>query len=268
MKILVTLLSGTAFLLGTLIYSQSNTSGFVLAEKAKKVVASKVYVTKDIPVTDFKKIRLSGSADMTFVQKPGAPRVEVYTSDNIVDLLDIHVERGTLYVGFKNNVSVSLKKLEVRVYAESLTDISLSGSGDIEIKKGLRLSDDLTINLAGSGDVEVGNITCRHLRVSLSGSGDVELGKVTSESTEIGVVGSGDVSLKGATYEATYSVTGSGDINAKDYKAHHVSARVIGSGDISCFAEERLEARVSGTGEIGYKGYPMVDASKKGVKRL
>ena len=267
MKTIATFLMSTALLFGSVLYLSSNTAVFA-KEKAKKVVASKVMVTKNIPVTDFQKLNVSGCADVTFVQEAGAPHVEVFTSDNIVDLLDIYVRRGTLYVGFKSNVSVSVKKLEVRVTAETLTDVSLSGSGDVEIKKGLRLSDDLNISLTGSGDVEIGNTTCRHLNISLTGSGDVKMGKVSSENTEIGIVGSGDVSLKGTPCEAVYSVSGSGDINAKTYKAHNVSARIIGSGDITCYAEEHLEARVSGSGEIGYKGFPTLDASKKGVKRL
>lgn len=225
MKTIATFLMSTALLFGSVLYLSSNTAVFA-KEKAKKVVASKVMVTKNIPVTDFQKLNVSGCADVTFVQEAGAPHVEVFTSDNIVDLLDIYVRRGTLYVGFKSNVSVSVKKLEVRVTAETLTDVSLSGSGD------------------------------------------VKMGKVSSENTEIGIVGSGDVSLKGTTCEAVYSVSGSGDINAKNYKAHNVSARIIGSGDITCYAEEHLEARVSGSGEIGYKGFPTLDASKKGVKRL
>lgn len=268
MKGIVKYLTGAALLLACLFGPANGHSAYAKDNKAKKVVASKVMVTEEIPVTDFRKISVSGCADVTFVQQPGTPHVEVFTSDNIVELLDIYVRRGTLYVGFKSSVKVSVKKLEVRITAEALTDITLSGSGDVVIKKGLRLSDDLNISLTGSGDVEMGNTTCRHLNISLTGSGDVKMGKVTSESTEIGIVGSGDVSLKGATYEATYSVSGSGDIDAKNHKANNVSARVIGSGDIACYAEEHLEARVSGSGEIGYKGFPTLDASKKGVKRL
>lgn len=267
MKGFVKYLSGAALLMACLLGSANGQAAFAKG-KNKKIVASKVMVTQEIPVMDFRRIHVSNNADVTFVQQSGTPHVEVFTSDNIVDLLDIYVKRGTLYVGFKSNTNVSLKKLEVRISAESLTDITLSGSGDIEIKKGLRLSDDLNINLTGSGDVKVGNTTCRHLNISLTGTGDVQLGKVSSESTEISIVGAGDVSLKGTTYEAVYSVSGSGDINAKNYKAHNVSARIIGSGDITCYAEEHLEARVSGSGEIGYKGFPTLDASKKGVKRL
>lgn len=61
---------------------------------------------------------------LRLLKKSGRPEVEVYTSDNIVDLLDIKVKDNTLYIGFKKDVNVSYKKLEVRVSAETLNGIS------------------------------------------------------------------------------------------------------------------------------------------------
>ena len=130
----------------------------------KKVVASNNYVTKDIKVDNFKKISVAGSPDVTFTQKSGRPGVEVYTSDNIIDLLDIKVKDNTLYIGFKKNVNVSYKKLDVRVSAEMLNGISVAGSGDIFLKNGLQTDDNLTINVAGSGDIKGSGIKCFRIR--------------------------------------------------------------------------------------------------------
>ena len=65
---------------------------------SKTVKASKNYVTKDIKVNNFTKLSVAGSPDVTYTQKSGKPTVEVYTSDNIVDLLDIRVKDNTLDV--------------------------------------------------------------------------------------------------------------------------------------------------------------------------
>lgn len=75
----------------------------------KKVVASNNYVTKDIKVDNFKKISVAGSPDVTFTQKSGRPGVEVYTSDNIIDLLDIKV-RITPYISVSRRTSMYLIK--------------------------------------------------------------------------------------------------------------------------------------------------------------
>lgn len=145
----------------------------------KKVVASNNYVTKDIKVDNFKKISVAGSPDVTFTQKSGRPGVEVYTSDNIIDLLDIKVKDNTLYIGFKKNVNVSYKKLDVRVSAEMLNGISVAGSGDIFLKNGLQTDDNLTINVAGSGDIKGSGIKCNDMKVSVAGSGDINANNIT-----------------------------------------------------------------------------------------
>lgn len=97
MKKLASLLTCICLILSTTACSQSKnySSG---NWGSKKVIASNKYVTKDIKVDNFKKISVAGSPDVTFTQKSGRPEVEVYTSDNIVDLLDIKVKDNTLYI--------------------------------------------------------------------------------------------------------------------------------------------------------------------------
>ena len=227
----------------------------------KKVVASNTYVTKDI---------------------------KVYTSDNIIDLLDIKVKDNTLYIGFKKNVNVSYKKLDVRVSAETLNGISVAGSGDIFLKNGLQTDDNLTINVAGSGDIKgsgikcndmkvsvagsgdinANNITCNNLKVSVAGSGDMILKNVTATGTEASVAGSGSATITGTTQTASYSVAGSGDLLTEGYEAQRVSASVAGSGSIKCFATEFLKVRTSGSGKVGYKGNPELDYPKKSLYKL
>lgn len=253
----------------------------------KTIKASKNYVTKDIRVDNFTRLSVAGSPDVTYTQKTGKPEVEVYTSDNIVDLLDIHVKDNTLYIGFKKNVSVSYDKLEVRVSSETLNGIAVAGSGDVELKNGLKTDDlkisvagsgdidgnniactNLNISVAGSGDINSSNITCNELNVSVAGSGDMKLANVTANTTKASIAGSGTVVLKGSTEEAEYSVTGSGDLSASDFVAKKASASVAGSGDIKCHATDFLKVRTSGSGSVGYKGDPELDYPKKGLYRL
>lgn len=267
MKKLASLLTCICLILSTTACSQSKnySSG---NWGSKKVIASNKYVTKDIKVDNFKKISVAGSPDVTFTQKSGRPEVEVYTSDNIVDLLDIKVKDNTLYIGFKKDVNVSYKKLEVRVSAETLNGISVAGSGDVFLKNGLQTNDNLSINVAGSGDIKGSGIKCNDMKVSVAGSGDMVLRNVTATGTEASVAGSGSATITGTTQTATYSVAGSGDLLTEGYEAQRVTASVAGSGSIKCFATEFLKARTSGSGKIGYKGNPELDYPKKSLYKL
>ena len=284
MKALTTFIAIALLAFSTTACSQQHTyrsGGF----GSKTVKASKNYVTKDIKVNNFTKLSVAGSPDVTYTQKSGKPTVEVYTSDNIVDLLDIRVKDNTLYIGFKKNVSVSYNKLEVRVSAEKLNGIAVAGSGDVELKNGLKTDNlkisvagsgdisgnnisciDLDISIAGSGDINSSDITCNDLQVSVAGSGDMKLNNVTANFTKASVAGSGTAILSGSTQEAEYSVAG--DLFASDFVAKKASASVAGSGDIKCHATDFLKVRTSGSGSVGYKGNPELDYPKKGLYKL
>jgi hypothetical protein len=254
----------------------------------KTVKASRNYVTKNIKVDNFTGLNLAGSPDVTYTQKAGKPTVEVYTSDNIVDLLDIKVNNKTLNIKFKKGVNVSFNKLEIRISSETLNNISVAGSGNVELANGLKTdylkisvagsgnikadnitcTNDVSVSIAGSGDIQGSNITCANLKTSVAGSGDLKLNNVSATNTEASVAGSGTAILTGTTQEASYRVAGSGDLFASDLQAKRVSASVAGSGDIKCHATEFLKARTSGSGDIGYKGNPELDFPKKGLYKL
>ena len=255
----------------------------------KEVKASKNYVTKQIKVSDFDQIAVSGSLDITYTQQSGKPKVEIYTSDNIVDLLDIYVKNGKLNLGFKKNVKVSYNKLEIRVTSEDLNAVNVAGSGDFKFTNGLK-TDQLKMNVAGSGDITASNIQCsQEFTANVAGSGDIECKQLKAADMDISVAGSGDlkienalvtsvnasvagsgtVKISGNADKANYSVAGSGDLYANDFKVQNISASVAGSGDIKCHAVEHLKARVSGSGTIGYKGNPELDyPEKKKVYKL
>lgn len=255
----------------------------------KEVKASKNYVTKQIKVSDFDQIAVSGSLDVTYTQQSGKPKVEIYTSDNIVDLLDIYVKNGKLNLGFKKNVKVSYNKLEIRVTSEDLNAVNVAGSGDLKFTNGLK-TDQLKMNVAGSGDITASNIQCSQgftanvagsgdieckqlkaadMDISVAGSGDLKIENAQVTSANASVAGSGTVKISGSADKANYSVAGSGDLYASDFKVQDISASVAGSGDIKCYAVEHLKARVSGSGTIGYKGNPELDyPEKKKVYKL
>lgn len=255
----------------------------------KEVKASKNYVTKQIKVSDFDQIAVSGSLDVSYTQQSGKPKVEIYTSDNIVDLLDIYVKNGKLNLGFKKNVKVSYNKLEIRVTSEDLNAVNVAGSGDFKFTNGLK-TDQLKMNVAGSGDITASNIQCSQgftanvagsgdieckqlkaadMDISVAGSGDLKIENALVTSVNASVAGSGTVKISGNADKANYSVAGSGDLYANDFKVQNISASVAGSGDIKCHAVEHLKARVSGSGTIGYKGDPELDyPEKKKVYKL
>lgn len=276
----------TALMLGINLTACSiNTNGDFGSNK--RITANKNYVTKEYKVSDFNKIKLTGSGNVFFTQQAGAPAVSVVTSDNVAEILDVYVENNTLYLKIKKGYSVkNLNKLDYTINAAALNEMGIVGSGDFKLMNGLT-TDQLNLSISGSGDMDCNNINCtgqmkvsitgsgdidsknvqcNDLRISISGSGDIGIEDINAQDVDASIAGSGDIRLSGKTAKASYGISGSGDIEAVELKAEDVSARTTGSGDITCFATQSIKASRSGSGGIGYKGNPAnVDVSKKGV---
>ncbi|MDR0988424.1 MAG: DUF2807 domain-containing protein [Prevotellaceae bacterium] len=254
----------------------------------KKVVGSNTYVTKEFYVGEFTGLSVGGSLNVTYTQQKGKPRVEVHTSDNLVDLLDIRIKDGTLHIGFKKGYYISYKKLDVQVFGDALSNLNLAGSGNLILKNGLDTRQPLAVSLAGSGDIIGGDIfstnlslslagsgttklsklECTQLKLSLTGSGNILLQEVTSTSTSTSIAGSGNITLTGTSNSALYKITGSGDVFASDYVVDSIETSITGSGDIKCHAVKKLKVRTSGSGQVGYKGSPEIDYPQRGLYKL
>ncbi len=254
-----------------------------------RVTASKNYTTKEVKVNSFNSIRIQGSQDVVFTQASNR-HVEIYASDNVIDLMDVYAEDGTLVVKFKKGVSImNSGKIEVRVSNPTLANVSIQGSGDFKLTNGIKGEQSMDFNIQGSGDIQGSDISCgqfglsiqgsgdialgkidaKQVRVQIQGSGDVTLSKIEAEQVDAQIHGSGDVALSGKCNEANFSIAGSGDISAENLKSERTTASTNGSGDLRCHANQYLKAHVNGSGSIGYRGNPsQTDFSKKGVHKL
>ena len=275
-------------LLSAMLLCTSTIFGQVFTLGNKKVKASNVYVTKQIKIDDFDRLEVAGSMDVVYKQVKGKPSLEIYTADNIVDLVKTEVVNGTLKIGFKKGYSISYNKLIIRVSSEDINAISLAGSGSIDLANGVK-TNKMNISLAGSGDVMGKNIFCQEdLRIALSGSGDVSMQQLACNQFDVSLAGSGDVLMKdvnvhtakvslagsgcvemyGKTDKSHFELAGSGEILAAGFEAKVVNISIAGSGDVECHATDHLKVSISGSGEVGYKGNPQLELPKRGVHKL
>lgn len=217
--------------------------------QAQTVTPSKKYITKELNnVSNFSSISVLGSPDVEYRQSNGSKTtVSIYGSDNLVDLLEVSTVNGVLQVNIKKGVKIlsGERRLKVIASSPSLNQVNIKGSADVYLKGAIK-GNDLNLNIAGSGDIEAENLQYTNIFALVKGSGDIDLKNV-----------------KATTVMS--EVNGSGDISAEKLAATNVVATVAGSGDIVCYASRQLDARVSGSGDIEYKGSPSV-VNKQGKK--
>ncbi len=217
----------------------------------KVVKGSENYVTKSFTVTDFSKISITGSIEVQYTQQEGAPSVEAYGPDNIVELLDIKVNNGTLCIAFKDNVKrISYNKLEVRVASETLSRVDRSGSGDTKFMNHITV-ENLVLNVSGSGDLILGSgVTTNSLSVAISGSGSFIGEEVDCREFAVDLDGSGSVKIGGAATQASFSLEGSGTVDAAYFEVDDGDVSLSGSGSITCNVSGHLNTNISGIGLI------------------
>ncbi|HEA21223.1 hypothetical protein LCGC14_0789430 [marine sediment metagenome] len=197
-------------------------------------------------VDEYDEISVSGWFDVDLVSgKEGALTIE--GEENLLEYIITEVKNGKLVIkqekGINLKPSISKQGIRITVPVESIEALNLSGSGDIVGKMTLKTSD---------------------FKTAMSGSGDITLDLETS-SISASMSGSGDMNLSGTTTDFEAAISGSGDIKAYDLVADNVEATVSGSADIKVTANKMLKARVSGSGDISYRGNPTkVDTKTSG----
>ena len=177
--------------------------------------------------------------------------------------------------GIPGDVTVTLNGSGDIAFTKKITannaSMSLNGSGDIKCQD--IDAETIIFSMNGSGDIEVGRATSLNATYNLNGSGDIDANHQIANNIHSQISGSGDINIEGKCDIALLQVTSSGDIDASDLEATKVSATITGSGSIECFAQKSLTTKITGSGEVRYKGNPKVTMAniKKGynnVRRL
>ncbi len=206
----------------------------VLAQNWKKVKGNGNVITENRSVGSFEGLEVAGSFDVYLIKgKEGDMTIQ--GDENLMEYLETEVNNGNLKIKWKKGYSINTRSnFTVTLSVEEINELSLSGSGKIEGKIPLK-SD--------------------HFSTSVSGSGDLTL-HIEANVLEVGVSGSGNMDLTGVVNEFDASVSGSGDIDAKNMKCKIANLKISGSGGAYLDVSDELVARVSGSGDIRYKGDP------------
>ena len=216
------------------------------AQWGKRIKGNGNVVTIERSTGDYDAIAISGWFDVDLVAG-NEGEISLKGEENLLEHIITEVKDGKLVIKVEKglNLKPSTWKdgIRITVPVESIDAISLSGSGDI----------------VGKTTIKTDNF-----KTSMSGSGDITL-VIESRTLEATMSGSGDIMLSGSTSDFEATISGSGDIKAYELEADHVNATVSGSADIKVTANKSLKARVSGSGDIHYKGNPeKVDTKTSG----
>ncbi|WP_040278608.1 head GIN domain-containing protein [Psychroserpens damuponensis] len=208
----------------------------------KKIKGNGNITTITRTTLDYDAVYCSGSFDYILVSGTEG-KITIEGESNLVEHIITEVKNGKLIIKTekgKNLNTSNNKTIKVTIPYKDINAVSLSGSGDLWNE---------------------GQINSSSFEASLSGSGDVIL-NIQSNNATGNITGSGDLTLKGSTQNLTAKVTGSGDFHGFNLKAVNTDVSVTGSGDAKVVCNGNFKARVTGSGDIEYRGNPTNEDSK------
>jgi hypothetical protein len=193
------------------------------------VRGSGVEATQEREVADFSRIQVSGSGDVD-VRVGAATSVLVACDDNLIDHVVTRVEGDTLIIGMEEGSYSFRKGPDITITTPGLASLSISGSADTRIE-GIEndafevsvsgsadvyaagTTGTLDASVSGSGDLDLRKLTAQEAKVRVSGSGDADVTVVRRIDAQVS--GSGDVTYRGDPDQLSTSVSGSGTISRR-----------------------------------------------------
>jgi hypothetical protein len=209
---------------------------FANAQDSDKIKGNGNVTKTTVNTAAYDEINVSGFFDVELVNGTEG-KISIEGESNLLEYIECKVDGNTLKIGVERGKRISTsmgKSIRVTVPFESLSEVTLAGSGNVTSKNTIK-SDSFTTTLSGSGDVRL----------------NIEAKTATAK-----VTGSGDMVLKGKSSALTAEVTGSGDMDAFGLESGNVDAQVTGSGNCKVTCNDFLKALVLGSGDIDYKGEP------------
>ena len=202
----------------------------------KTVTGNGNLIRKEVAISNYNEISLSMSADIFYNNDTiSPPYLQIYTDENILPYINVSVKDGKLIVESEGGVNLRATSLKIYTNSGNLNAIDVSGSGNVHLR----------------GEVNAGE-----MKMDISGSGAINADSLYCERTELDVSGSGNAELRGVSNYSEFSISGSGNIHALEFSSLEATADVSGSGKIQLWVGRKLDATISGSGEIQYRGNP------------
>jgi hypothetical protein len=194
--------------------------------------------TENRQISEAKKIKVSGDMDVYIEQGPVSVKVE--GDDNVLQYVETTMEDNWLKIRTRDNMNISTNEpIKVYVTTPEITDLNVSGSGNIKSNPKFSTDNNTSFSISGSGDITVA---------------------INAPKVETHISGSGNLHISGETKDVEIHISGSGNYDGGNLKAENADVSIAGSGDANLFADNRLKASVAGSGNIKYRGNATVDS--------
>lgn len=173
---------------------------------------------------DFNKVELRGSVKVKL--KVADKNAIGFEDGNPANTVTWEMEGSTLAIDGAGNTAT--------LYVKNLSNIEVSGTSSIKSEDTLR-GENLIMEISGSGSMEL-VLAATNVKADISGVGKME--------------------LKGKAQSLKADISGSGKLFASKLETQNTNVDISGTGIATVNAADNLNATITGTGKVYYKGTP------------
>lgn len=263
---------------------------FLLLAAVLLITAAHAQKRETRDVSSFTKIAFR-TAGKVYVKQGSPQKVEIEGSAEMLEKIKTKVEDGRLVIGpessWRNWNWSSDDKVTVYITVSSIEALDVSGSGEL-IAQTKITGANMNLDVSGSGSLTA-EVEAQDVDTDVSGSGEINLkgkfksikadvsgsGKVSVNGTVTGradfeISGSGKIEASGSADSMSAEISGSGKVLGANFVTNVARIDIAGSGDVEITVNKDLDADITGSGTVLYKGNPArvnSDASGSGSVR-
>lgn len=208
-------------------------------------------IEKNLNVSDFKGIDVSGGIDVILIQ--GSSESLILTAqENLFEYITARVDNGMLKIYTRNNLRPT-KPIKARITFKEIISLKVSGGGDTYGETPVN-AEALDVNISGGGDFN-SVINSEVLKCSISGGGDTKIGGKIKD-YNVSVSGGGDLESKVSAGSISFRINGGGDLFLRnEAQGSNADIEIDGGGDVDMkMSAEKLKCSVSGGGNALISG--------------
>lgn len=199
----------------------------------KRVKGNGNIKTTEHTVGSFRNVDVSGAIDL-FVSQGDTKPVKIETDENLLQYIEVLQEGERITIKSRDGINLRpTNKIKVYVTSPNYSEIEVSGASNITGQTKIVNKENLKMGVSGAGDIVM----------------DVDAPAINAE-----VSGAGAVNLKGQTKTFELTLTGAAKAHCYELLSENTKVEISGAGDADVYASVKLDAQVSGAGNVSYKG--------------
>lgn len=203
-------------------------------------------------VSSFTKLSIAVPADVHLSKGPFKVVLEgedLHEVETFVKGNELVIKRKTEKWSWFGNSNRN--KIIIYISMPALEAASMSGSGKLESNDEFTAKH-MKLRVSGSGAMHI-PVAAERVDAHVSGSGDMQL-SITAQRVETHISGSGSIEAEGSANMLEAHISGSGKVRAENLRTQSVEAHISGSGSCYVHADEKIDAKISGSGNVQYTG--------------